>query len=99
MPFLILTIIYLFRSYVQSPKALIFVTKTNKGLARSYKTSTGFYLCAFISTKSLGIKKPNVANRVVSNFLRSLAGVQVKEANISLFLVKKIFLFFPLPVI
>lgn len=96
MPFLILTIIYLFHSYVQSPKALIFVTKPNNELARSYKTSTGFYFCAFISTKSLGIKKSNVASRVVSNFLRSLAGVvQVKEANISLFLAKKIFLFFP----
>lgn len=86
MPFLILTIIYLFHSYVQSPKALMFVTKANKELARSYKTSTGFYLCPFIGNKSLGIKTPNVANRVVSNFLRSLAGaVQVKEANIAPF--------------
>lgn len=53
MPFLILTIIYLFHSYVQSPKAPIFVTKTNKELARSYKTSTDFYLCAFIHIKFL----------------------------------------------
>lgn len=75
-------------------KLLSLLQKINKELARSYKTSTGFYFCAFISTKILGIKNPNVASRVVSNFLRSLAGaVQIKEANISLFSLKKYFFF------
>lgn len=68
-------------------KLLSLLQKLKKSWLDLTKLQLGSICVPSSVLKVLVLKKnPNVANRVVSNFLRSLAGpVQVKEANISLF--------------